>query len=94
MPERLKSRQRVVGFTTISALLWSCLRITACADARVLVLVLPSQRCVQGASGVNTYPIEGPVGVVGSAYLFMSNTRVLYITLQFLCSYMFSTEPT
>lgn len=82
MPELLKARQR-------QSAAQCCL-----TDARVLVLVLALRFCVQGASGVNTYPIEGPVGVVGSAYLFMSNTRVLYITLQFLCSYMFSTEPT
>ncbi len=44
--------------------------------------------------GVATYSIKGPGGdVAGAAYVFESYAGVLYITLQFNCSYMFSTDP-
>jgi hypothetical protein len=48
---------------------------------------------MQGDAGTSLFDISGPAGVMGTAYVFMSFQKILYITMQFQCAFMFSTQP-
>ncbi|EFJ39950.1 hypothetical protein VOLCADRAFT_100316 [Volvox carteri f. nagariensis] len=61
--------------------------------------LIPTTAICNAASGINTYDIRGAAGssyantVVGTAYVFVGYNARLYVTLQFNCDFMFSTNP-
>jgi hypothetical protein len=66
---------------------------------QAMLMQFPSQwsPCLHtGSSPIGIYSIV-PAGlsgtIIGSAYVFVTLERRLYITLQFECSYMFNTQP-
>ncbi|KAL6753446.1 hypothetical protein V8C86DRAFT_461054 [Haematococcus lacustris] len=58
-------------------------------------VVCPNSR---GGSGVSTFSLVGsdpslPPATVGTATVFLTTARRLYLSLQFSCAFMFNTEP-
>eukprot|EP00798_Chlamydomonas_sp_ICE-L_P031387 gene31387-6545_t len=54
----------------------------------------PASNICGSRNGVRSYSIQGPDNqLIGKAYVWVSFQGRLYITLQFDCNFMFSTEP-